>query len=454
VLDDTRVGIFVQDSWQAGTDLLVDYGFRYDVSTFRLPGDTVVPSTIPNGGADRDWDNIAPRFGFTYTPGGGGLVIRGGAGIFYDKLALAFPAVAAITSGTRLGLVFPQGLTFEWNEDIIEQVIDLYGFDYFKEFMESGVLFPEDLVMRFSTGTSLDTPYTVQYTLGTELALSERAVVTANVVRSTGYHLPLMVDLNPVVGLDPPCLDDEGNPDPTDLSCTSIPVHRDDTTGSIASIVTAGRSWYTGLDLAYRWRGKDAWFSASYTWSKSMDTGPDPLKGGISLPPDSDNLSLEKGLSDFDVRHRLVVAGEMGLPWLGLRASTVIQFASGVPFNVTTGLDENYDGINTDRPEGVGRNTGEDTPLGPVNEIRRDEGLPEVASLRQPSFAQVDIRITKPFVAGRGERRAEAYVQVFNLLNRYNGGPVDGRVTSLYFGRPVGYAGPPRSVEAGLKFAF
>src|SRR5256885_9843630 len=41
------------------------------------------------------------------------MVIRGGAGIFYDKLVLGFPSVAAITSGTQIGLLFPQGTALE-----------------------------------------------------------------------------------------------------------------------------------------------------------------------------------------------------------------------------------------------------------------------------------------------------------------------------------------------------
>ncbi|MGI0148645.1 MAG: hypothetical protein ACREDF_03830, partial [Thermoplasmata archaeon] len=157
-LADTRLALFAQDSWQATPRLLVDYGLRYDVSTFRLPSATRIDSKIPNGGAGRDADNIGPRLGFSFTPSASGrLVLRGGAGIFFDKLVLGFPAVAAITSGTQIGLLFPQGLTFEITEDVVEQ----YGARAFKK----GLIFPENLVLRFSTGTRLDTPYTVQYSL-------------------------------------------------------------------------------------------------------------------------------------------------------------------------------------------------------------------------------------------------------------------------------------------------
>jgi hypothetical protein len=43
---------------------------------------------------------------------------------------------------------------------------------------------------------------------------------------------------------------------------------------------------------------------------------------------------------------------------------------------------------------------------------------------------------------------------VANLLDRFNGGPVEGRVASQEFGRPVGLAGPPRTVQLGVRLGF
>jgi carboxypeptidase family protein len=449
-LKDTQIGWFTQDSWQAGRMLLLNYGLRYDLSTFHLPADARVDSFIPNGGAEVDRNNLAPRFGFTFTPSPGGrFVVRGGAGIFYDKLVLGFPAVAAITSGTRIGLTFPQGFTLEITEKDVEEK----GIDAVKE----ELFFPEEFALRFSTGTTLDTPYTDLYSLGAEWAVGARGSFRANATRALGYHNALLKDLNPVTLIDP----------------SGIPVHRDPAHGSIAAFVTEGRTWYSGFDLAWRWKGVQEWYSISYTISKSLDLGPDPLKGGISLPPfcaftnpdpfvtdqckvlsPSDSFMQEKGRSDGDRRHRLVLSGALPLPWIGLMASGVIQVASGAPFNVTTGRDENVDGITTDRPPGVGRNTGEDTPLGPVNSLRAEVGLPPVDSLHEPAFMQVDLRVWKPFNYRSRKGGGEAYLQVFNLMDRYNGGPIEGRVTSRNFGEPIGRVGPARTLELGLSLAF
>lgn len=462
-LSDTKIALFAQDRWQATPSLQLDYGVRYDVSTYTLPDEAAVDSTIPNGGASRDTDNIAPRFGFSYSPKNAeNTVIRGGAGVFYDKIVLGFPAVAAITSGTEIGLFFPQGTTIE----ITEQLVEERGIE---EILPE-LFFPDQLVLRFSTAPELETPYTVQLNLGFETAIGARSAFSANAIRAQGYHVPIMRDLNPVTGIVPfpgICPDME-IPFEEDDDTVGLPCHnRDPARGSIAALTTDGRSWYTGLDLKFKHRGERGWFQASYTLSKAEDLGFDPLKDGFSLPP-TDDLSSEKGRADGDRRHRLVVSGDLPLGWMGLRASGVLQMSSGLPFNVTTGVDDNFDGSDNDRPDGVGRNTGEDTPLGPINALREEQNdvfrgvapgdpgllLPEITSLDEPSFSQVDVRLYRPFEWNDGRGRGEVFLQVFNLFDRFNAGLIEGRAISRNFGEAISLAGPPRTIELGLRVGY
>ena len=152
------------------------------------------------------------------------------------------------------------------------------------------------------------------------------------------------------------------------------------------------------------------------------------------------------------------------LPWMGLRASGTIQISSGIPFNVTTGIDNNVDGILSDRPEGVSRNSGKTTPLEAINlerskfneeiNYKEDWVLDPITSLREPSFLQVDLRLSKPFLFSDGRGKGEFFFQVFNLLNRENYGLIEGRVTSRNFGEPITLAGPPRTVELGFRVGY
>ncbi|HXV75636.1 MAG TPA: TonB-dependent receptor [Candidatus Polarisedimenticolaceae bacterium] len=451
ILDNTNFALFVQDHWQAGKRWVLDYGLRYDVSTYELPESARVDSTVPNGGATRDLNNVAPRVGFAFRPyDDGRMVLRGGAGMFYDKLVLGFPAVAAVTSGAKIGLSFPQGFAFE----ITEQFVEDHGIAATIPELLLDNPFLDELIMQFSTAAELETPYTVQANLGLDLRLGRSSALSFNAMHNRGYHTPLMVDLNPVSGLRPVGVDCRPeNLDP-ELE-VGLPCHlKDPTTGSIAAITTDGRSWYAAAGVDFRVIGARSWSSVSYTLSKAEDLGFDPLKGGIALPPDSDDIDGERARADADRRHRFVWSGDTDLPWAGLRMSGVLQLSSGLPFNVTTGTDDNLDGILSDRPAGVGRNSGEDTPLAPVNALRAEHGLPPVESLDEPSFAQLDLRIYRPF-SWRTERgRGEVYLQVINLFDRENGGLVEGRVASLNFGRVITLAGPPRTLEFGFRIGY
>jgi hypothetical protein len=435
VLEDTRIALFGQDRFELGSRWILNYGLRYELSTYELPTSAAVDSIIPNGGASRDSDNWAPRFGFTFSPKPDGkLIVRGGAGIFYDKLVLAFPATAAVTSGTAIQLAFPQPFALEITEDFIEANGTAAA--------EPAVI--DELTLKFSSGTELETPHTVQYNLGVDRKLGKHGAVRADLVRVLGYDLPMMVDLNPVTCV-PDLEDPLSNPD-----CIGLPGHPDTT---IAAIVTEGRSWYDALDLNWRWQRDATWFRAGYTLSDAEDLGSDPLKDGVYVPPDSTNLRAEKGRSDGDRKHRLVVSGDFPLPVMGLRASAVVQYATGLPFNVTTGTDDDLNGIVSERPAGIGRNTGADTPLAAVNQLRVDAGLGPVRDLDEPDFHQVDVRVYKQFGFRDRKGHGQVFVQVFNLLNRENYGLIEGRAISGNFGRPITLAGPPRTVEVGLMFS-
>jgi len=57
----------------------------------------------------------------------------------------------------------------------------------------------------------------------------------------------------------------------------------------------------------------------------------------------------ERGPSVVDQRHRLVITFLYHFPFQ-ITAGTLAQFASSRPFNATTGVDNNGDGLNNDRP--------------------------------------------------------------------------------------------------------
>ena len=458
-LDDTRYALFVQDQWEVTDRWFLDYGIRYDISTYTLSEGVALDSPIPNGGAGKDTDNWAPRMAFTYNAGKNRkTVIRAGAGVFYDKLALGFPAVAAITSGTEIGLFFPQGFAVE----LTEQSIADDGIDS----ILPSLFFFDQLTLRFSTDTKLETPYTLQWKVGIQHRFNDQSSFGVEFNQSRGHDMTVLLDLNPVTGIFNPGTECSAMfQEPLSDDTIGLPCHlRDPALGSIAALTSRGRNWYTGLDFNFRHQAEDRWLNLSYTWSDAEDTGFDPLKGGIALPPNGEDLSGERGRSDSDVRHRLVLSGDVPIPWWNVRVSGAFQAASALPYEIITGSDFNLDGQMNDRPDGIARNAGADADLEIINQVRADYNadiaplfvtdpsleLPMISSLPEPWLFQVDVRLYRQFRLGSGTR-GEMFLQVFNLFDRNNIGRIEGRIISRDFGSPVSLAGPPRTVEFGLR---
>ena len=134
----------------------------------------------------------------------------------------------------------------------------------------------------------------------------------------------------------------------------------------IVTIVNEGAAYYNGLRLELRKRFTRRFSArASYTWSHALGTV--EADAPQQDPNDSNLLGRnELASSILDQRHRLVVSGWYALPWR-ITVGTLTALASGRPFNVTTGVDNNADGSFADRPAlhggVIGRDLGKGTPL-------------------------------------------------------------------------------------------
>jgi hypothetical protein len=110
--------------------------------------------------------------------------------------------------------------------------------------------------------------------------------------------------------------------------------------------------------------------AVSYTLSKATNTTePDGNGTGSNESNISGLGEVERGPSFLDQRHRAVITFSYQLPY-HITAGTVTQLASSRPFNATTGVDNNGDGINNDRPvidgKVIGRSTFRSTPTSDV----------------------------------------------------------------------------------------
>ena len=183
-----------------------------------------------------------------------------------------------------------------------------------------------------------------------------------------------------------------------------------------------GSALYEGAILEVKKR-YSAHFSllANYTLSKAFDTTTD-FNSDFG-PIDNTNLAGEHALSNFDQRHKVVIAtivdtGKFGGRALsGFQLAPVFRYNSGHPFNLLAGTDVNGDRHSTnDRPIGAARNTG----LG-------------------PDFMAFDMRISRSFKMG--ERASlQLLAEGFNLANHTNFASVNNEV-GPNFGLPTAAGG-------------
>jgi hypothetical protein len=155
---------------------------------------------------------------------------------------------------------------------------------------------------------------------------------------------------------------------------------------------------------------------------------------GINVfPANNYDLSGEWARADFDQRQRFSLLGTV-TPGKYFKLGVALSLYSGQPYNETTGLDENNDGLANDRPAGVPRN-----------------------SLQGPGYADLDLRWSRDFFIVPAKKDKGPTVtfgfDAFNVLNHVNYVSYIGDLRSIFFGRPIA-AQPPRRLQASFRFRF
>jgi len=250
----------------------------------------------------------------------------------------------------------------------------------------------------------------------------------------------------------------------------SSPVLPGTSIGNITQVEGAGNSSYNALwATATRRFSRGLQFNASYTWSKSIDYN------SLSSPPtvitvqDSYDLRNDRGLSDFDARHRLAVSGIYELPFKGNRIkegwqlSAIVQLQSGNPVNIIT-TNSTVNGVaNTIRPDVAG-------PVDLVGSLDRwfdPNAFTPVARFGSigrnviigPGFSNVDFSLLKTIKLDE-RRRLQLRMEVFDLLNHASFGQPGRVVGSATFGQilntrfPTGDSGSSRQLQFAVKLLF
>lgn len=308
-------GAFVQDDWRVRPDFTLSLGLRYEAQT-----------NINTG------LNFAPRIAFAWSPGAGGqgqakTVIRGGFGIFYDRVGEDLSLQSARFNGTnQQQFLVTDALVLDQAQFTLDAVTNVPTVETLTAFAR-----PQTT---WQMADTLQAPYTIQSSISLERQLPSNWTFSATFINSRSLHLLRARNINaPLPGTFVLGVAGSGVRPFGDLS-------------NIYQYESSGRLNQNQLLLGIGNRlNRTFSIFARYSLSKAeSDTD-----GAGSFPANQYDLGSEWGRASFDVRHRFIVGGTINAPW-GLRLNPLIMWTSGRPFNITTGRDTNGDSLFTERP--------------------------------------------------------------------------------------------------------
>lgn len=378
-----QAGVYILDYWRLTRNVLITAGVRSGVQTLA-----------------HDQVNLSPRLTIGWAPfGNDGLMLRGSYGYTYDWVPGGLYKQAQLLDGFRL-----------------------------RELNVSNPSYPEppstgatSVTNRYLWSDDLTLPTSHRVVFGTERKMTSNSQLSGTYTFARGLGLLRGHNLNaPVNGVRP-----------------------DSTFANVVELVSDAGARSHAVNLGWNltrldWRR--SLFYVNYTWTHSEAN----TTGAFSLPASGDTLETEWGPNA--PRHRLNVSVNTRLldygNGSGLGAGLNVQAQSGTPYNITTGRDDNRDGVFSDRPAGVSRNSGHTAGAfalnGSVNYGWRfgpPRSLPDGAAVAMPRYL------------------VNWSLSFQNLTNRRNYVGYSGVQTSPFFGQPTNVANP-RRLTLSMRFDF
>lgn len=477
-----EIGAYAQDDWHIFRDLTLNLGVRYDIytpyteiqnrisnfnfitGTMLVAGQNGVSSTV---NLPTEYANIAPRFGFAYSPAPS-FVVRGGYGMTYVPENLNSTAYLQnqpffYTFGPCSSTTCPAPYTK----------------------LSAGLALPTTPSTTTLVGsiTAAEAPnfrpsYYHQFNLMTQKDFSGN-VVTLAYIGMLGLHV---VQRLPDFNAPPPnACGQAGN------SCTNANTLRpyyslQPGLGQITGIQSQGNSSYHALEAIYERRPKKGLtVGANFTWARGLDDAYALSRtagsgDGFGYVP-SKIGQLDYGNSNVDVRDRFAATANYELPFgksltgirglvaRGWQTNMLMVWSTTNPFTVTNSADTsntNPGAANADRPNQIASwQVSNPTPAKFINTAAFQKqtfgtlGTERRNQLYGPHFRHVDLSIFKTFPIHENvslQFRAEAYnianTTNFNTPNSSLGTPTFGQLTST----SPNYT--PRVFQLALKLQF
>ncbi len=487
---------YAQDNFRIVPRLTLNLGLRYDLEPLGVhkrdeliayvPGkqSTCVPQApvgivfpcdegIPRAGAQNDNNNFGPRLGLAYDMfGDGRTVLRGGYGIFYQvtinnvtqeqQVSTPF-SIREVMRNTNATGPSSINLSDPWKQR--------GGSPYPVSFDPSNLKFPATGGYAFQK-FDMRTGFFHQYNLSVQRQIGTTWVTELAYVGNLGRKLTTQRDINsPLLTagatsanidarrpLNPPFLAMRATEDLAESSYNAFQARVEKRLSSSLSVL------------------------GSYTYSKTIDFA--SWHDSQSRWLDPRNIALNKGLSDFDLRHTAVISwlwqspepqSRLARAFLGgWSINGIASFYSGRPVGggtasngINTGRDNDYDGeTNNDRPNLVGNPVLANKPS--PNEAKAGSPWFNTAAFeanppgtrgnsgrntfKAPGSRNIDLGLFRTFKISE-THKLELRGEFFNAFNWVNLGIPTFTMSNANFGQIL-TAGNPRIVQLGVRYSF
>ena len=400
---------FAQDEWKFRRNIAISMGLRYEGQT--NPGDKL---------------SLAPRLGVAYSADKKQhWILRAHVGLFYSRIpdSLAFDVQRLNGQRERQIII---------NHPSFPNPLSGGG-------VSSGIGTIRELQPGITPGASWQMQFAVEHQLphGWKLNFGQSYSIGRSVLRTVNINSPILplanAMIDPLTALRPLGINEN--------------ILQYQSTGETRGPVT-----FIGINQINHKRF-NLFSGYLYFHLRSNADTPETAPQSVSTQ------AGEWARPFWESTHRAFIAGTVLLPWK-LRASPSLSAASGTPFNITTGIDNNGDGNFTDRPGfvnaagagAIATQFGVLTPLVINGNVSRNLGT-------NPPTITLDLNVAREFAMGAtnapkdGRYKLIVNVRSSNLLNHVNVTGLNGVLTSPFFDR-ANSAAPARKIEFGARFTF
>lgn len=499
---ETLFGGYIQDDWRFRSNLTLNLGVRYEMTTIpnevmgkeaslKTMTDSQITVGAPYFSRNPTLRNFEPRIGFAWDPFKDGKTsVRGGFGLF-DVLPLPYEFLIISSASAPVA----QNIT----------ITNLQSGDFpTNAYNRSIQSCPLPNLSCYRTAYIQPNPprsYMTEWNLNIQREIAPLTTVTVAYVGSRGDHLPFRTDDADIVL---PTQTPDGYLWPSNSTQgAGIGTRLNPNVGRIDRLAFQADSYYDALQAGVeRKLSHGLQLQGSFTWGKSIDTGSSTIAGDqFSNSPSSlpffFDPRLRRGQSDFNLGKNLVISGTWQIPDIGSlkgfagkalngwQIGGVLAASSGAPFTVLVGGDPL--GLNNtdpfaypDRIAGPGCGTpvnpgnpndyiklqcfampaqqGTTTGGAPIYTLLGNSGR---NPMNGPGLTNLDFSVFKNNRLTEG-LNLQFRAEFFNILNHTNfAPPLDNNVLFNPDGSSVGSAGTidatqtsSRQIQFGLKLMF